>query len=144
MHMRSVLSRRSLVLSRRPVMLISGLPVAVACGAPGGAVAGDGTAGCGPTITIETRPAPLQSGRQASVTIRVKDSDGSPVTGGTVSFRARHTGMNMGEEQRPATEREPGVYTGAFLPSMTGGYRLTVAVDAPGGRSQQSFDVRVQ
>lgn len=144
MHRRSVLSRRSLVLSRRPVMLISGLPVAVACVAPSRAGAGDGTAGGGSTITIETRPAPLQSGRQAAVTIRVEESDGSPVTGGKVSFRAWHTGMNMGEEQRRATEREPGVYTGAFLPSMSGGYRLTVAVDAPGGRSQQFFDVRVQ
>ena len=96
-------------------------------------------------ITVETQPPQLEQGRRATVTIRVKDTAGQPVAGAKVAFKAQHKTMSHAPDANStAEEREPGVYASNFLPSMSGSYRLTIAVDGPKGKSQKTVDTEIR
>ena len=126
-------------------LVVAGGAAAAGCG-ESAAGAGGGTGGTGSdSITVETQPSPLESGRRAMVTIRVRDAAGQPLGGARVNFKAQHRTMNHGADaDRAAEEREPGVYGVTFLPSMAGSYRMTVSVDGPKGRSQATVDTEVR
>lgn len=117
--------------------------MAAGCGTDGSTTSTRGAAS--DTITVETEPAPLQSGRRATVTIRVREASGQPLTGARVNFKAQHRTMNHGPDaDRAAEEREPGVYRVNFLPLMAGSYRLTVSVDGPKGMSRATVDTEIR
>jgi hypothetical protein len=46
--------------------------------------------------------------------------------------------MSMGTATTTADEKEPGVYSAGFIPSMD--YRITVAVEGPLGKSEKTLD----
>jgi hypothetical protein len=125
--------------------VVAGGAAAAGCGGSDSG-AGGSTGGTGSdTITVETQPSPLESGRRATVTIRIKDAGGQPLGGARVNFKAQHRTMNHGADaDRAAEEREPGVYGVTFLPSMAGSYRMTVSVDGPKGRSQATVHTEVR
>ena len=95
-------------------------------------------------ISLESQPAPMQSGRVATVTIRVNQADGAPLAGARVSFIPEHTGMSMGRPTVATQEREPGVYSAEHMPSMAGAYRFTVKVEAAQGQAERVLDVSVR
>ena len=96
-------------------------------------------------VQLETQPSPIQSGRLTTVTLRIADGTGKPLSGAKVSFKADHTGMSMGGSGLTATdEAQPGVYRGSFVPQMGGTYRLTVTIDGPQGTSEQTLEAQVQ
>ncbi|MBI2755922.1 MAG: FixH family protein [Chloroflexi bacterium] len=97
------------------------------------------------TVNMDTQPTPMQSGRVATVTLRVAQPGGAAVTGAKVSFTPEHTSMSMGSGGPVATqEREPGVYSAEYLPAMSGTYRVTVNVEASQGRTQRVIDANVR
>lgn len=96
-------------------------------------------------VSLETQPSPMQSGRLATVTIRVKDAGGQPLSGANVTVKGQHTSMAMGGASTiTAQEREPGVYSGGFTPTMGGKYAMTVTVDGPQGKSEKTIDAEVR
>ena len=129
--------------TRRAVLRAAPAAVLVSLSACGGSAA---PADSGPdVITVETQPTQLEQGRRATVTIRVKDTSGQPVTGAKVAFKAQHKTMSHAPDANTtAEEREPGVYASNFLPSMTGAYRFTIAVDGPKGKSQKTVDTEIR
>ena len=98
----------------------------------------------GYAVSIETQPAPMQSGRVATVSVRVNQPDGSPLRGAKVSFVPEHSGMSMSKPTMNAQEREPGVYATEYMPTMGGGYRVTVRVEGPAGTTEKVFDADVR
>ncbi len=123
-------------------LVVVGAATVTACG--GGAASGTGGTG-NDAITVETQPSPLQSGRRATVSVRVNDASGQPIAGAKVNVKAQHKTMSHGADaDRLAEEREPGVYSINFLPSMAGSYRVTVSVDGPKGKSQATVDTEVR
>jgi hypothetical protein len=121
--------------------LISISAVIAGCG---GSSAAPGDSGAD-AITVETQPTPLEQGRRSSGTIRVRDAAGQPVTGAKVAFKAQHKTMSHAPDANgTAEEREPGVYNSSFLPSMSGTYRLTIAVDRPQGKSQKTLHTEIR
>ena len=95
----------------------------------------------GYVVVLETQPAPMQSGRVATVTVRVQQPDGAPLGGAKVIFKPEHTGMSMsGPPTMNTQEREPGVYAAEYMPSMGGQYRVTVQIEGPAGKSEKVFD----
>jgi hypothetical protein len=96
-------------------------------------------------VQIETQPTPMQSGKVATVLLRVQDTSGSPLHGARVTFTPEHSGMSMGgTPPTTAAEREPGVYSADFIPAMGGAYRVSVEVDGPRGKAQRAFDADVR
>lgn len=92
---------------------------------------------------METQPSPPRDGRLATITIRVRDASGQPVTGAEVIVEAEHQGMtDHGAESASAMmEVAPGVYRGGWVPSsgMGGDYRYTVSVDGPSGKAVRTL-----
>lgn len=113
--------------------------------AGGGGGGGAASKGTDYQVGLETQPSPMQSGRLATVTLRIKDPGGQPVSGAKVTFKGEHTGMGMGGGGTVDTqEREPGVYSGGFTPTMGGKYAVTVTVDGPRGRGEKTIDAEAQ
>lgn len=118
-------------------LLLVGLLVVATVGCTAGSAArGDP----GYTVSLESQPTPMQSGRVATVSVRVTQADGAPLTGATVSFVAEHTGMSMGKGTVATQERAPGVYGGEYIPPMAGTYRLTVKVEGPQGQVERVLE----
>jgi hypothetical protein len=96
-------------------------------------------------VVMETQPTPMQSGRLATVTIRIKDAGGQPLSGANVTFKGQHSSMAHGAGASVATqEREPGVYSGGFTPTMGGKYTMTVTLEGSQGKSEKTLDAEVQ
>lgn len=86
----------------------------------------------------------MQSGRVATVMLRVNQPDGTPLKGASVRFVPEHTSMSMGASPVPAQEREPGVYAAEYTPAMGGTYRVTVQVDGPNGKGEKTLEAQVR
>lgn len=95
-------------------------------------------------ITIETQPSPPRKGRLAQVTLQLKHADGRPLTGARVTFKVEQEGLFRGSTMGATEEQAPGVYGGAFIPSNSGTYQVTVLVDGSLGRGQQVIDLEVR
>lgn len=96
-------------------------------------------------VSLVTQPAPMQSGRLATVTIRVTETGGQALGGANVTFKGQHASMAHGAGATISTqEREPGVYSGGFTPTMGGRYTMTVTVDGPKGKGEKTIDAEVQ
>jgi hypothetical protein len=118
--------------------LLLGLLLVAGCASPG-------STDPGYAVSMETQPAPMQSGRFASVIIRVEDEERRPVTGAKVTFNAQHTGMQHGAGGTvTGQEREPGVYSGDIIPPMSGKYSVKVVVDSPAGKSERTLETEVR
>lgn len=118
----------------------------VALALVGGCTSASSSSGpdAGYAIDMEIQPSPMQSGRLATVTIRVRDGD-KPLSGASVMFKGQHTGMSMGGGGTVDTqERGPGSYTGGFSPTMGGKYAIKVTVEGPRGRSEKTIDAEAQ
>ena len=96
-------------------------------------------------MVLATQPAPMQNGRLATVTIRVTETGGQPLGGANVTFKGQHASMAHGAGATISThEREPGVYSGGFTPTMGGKYTMTVTVDGPKGKGEKTIEAEVQ
>lgn len=120
------------------LMGLLGLLLAAGCTASSSAPAAKDV---GYDVALETQPTPMQSGRLATVTVRVKDSGGQALSGANVTFKGQHASMAHGAGATIATqEREPGVYSGGFTPTMGGKYTLTVTVEGPAGKAEKAIE----
>lgn len=119
------------------------LVAALTAGCAGGG--GAASKGTDYAVALQTQPTPMQSGRLATVTLRVSDTSGQPVSGASVTFKGQHTSMSMGGGGTvEAQEREPGLYSGGFTPPMGGRYAITVTVDGPRGKGEKTLDAEAQ
>lgn len=105
----------------------------------GDVISGSDTQG----ISLSTDPNPLRLG-QATFIISVKDKNGKPVNGATVSFDLNMTAMNMGTQQGKATEQGNGRYSAVGRLSMRGPWLLKTTVKMPDGSMvNKDFTVNV-
>lgn len=94
-------------------------------------------------IYLSTDPNPLRPGR-ATFMIDVKDKNGKPVDGATVSFDINMTAMNMGTQRGTATSQGNGRYSALGNMSMRGPWRVTTSVRMPDGSTEKKdFSVNV-
>ncbi len=95
-------------------------------------------------LDVQVEPQTPRVGEN-TLTIRLQNEDGAPVTG--AAFRAVATMPAMGtmpEMNAPAemNEVEPGLYEGTFEPSMEGSWPLSLTIRAPGMPERHvSFDL---
>jgi hypothetical protein len=120
------------------------LVLLVAAGSAASSACSSGGAEANYEVFVETQPSPMQSGRLATVNLRIRDGGGQPLSGAKVTFKAQHTGMAHGSGGTvTAEEREPGVYSGGLIPPMSGKYAMTVVVEGPRGKSEKTLDAEV-
>lgn len=94
-------------------------------------------------ISLSTDPSPLRPGR-ATFMIDVKDTNGKPVDGATVSFDINMTAMNMGTQRGTATSQGNGRYSAVGNMSMRGPWRVATSVKMPDGSTEsKDFTVNV-
>ena len=94
-------------------------------------------------ISLSTDPSPLRPGR-ATFMIDVKDTNGKPVDGATVSFDINMTAMNMGTQRGTATSQGNGRYSAVGNMSMRGPWKVVISVKMPDGSTQsKDFTVNV-
>ena len=86
----------------------------------------------------------MQSGRVATLNLRITDLSGQPLSGANVSFKGAHASMTHGAGTVVTQEREPGVYTAGFMPTMSGPHSVTVTVDSPNAKGEKIIDAQVQ
>jgi hypothetical protein len=98
----------------------------------------------GYTVLLETEPAPMQSGRLNTVTVRVADRADRPVSGARVTVQAQHSGMAHGRATISTGEAAPGVYRGDLLPTMGGTYSLTVTVEGAQSKVERAINFNVR
>lgn len=102
-----------------------------------------GSAGTNGGISLSTDPSPLRPGR-ATFMIDVKDKNGNPVEGATVSFDINMTAMNMGTQRGTATSQGNGRYSAVGNMSMRGPWRVATSVKMPDGSTEsKDFTVNV-
>jgi hypothetical protein len=88
----------------------------------------------------------MQTGRLATLTLRVRGNDGKPVTGAvvTVSATMQVHDDHGAPDTATADEQEPGTYVRGLVPSMPGPWELIVTVDSPDGQFVTVFHVQVE
>ncbi|MBI3925053.1 MAG: efflux RND transporter periplasmic adaptor subunit [Armatimonadetes bacterium] len=91
-------------------------------------------------IELQTNPPVVPVGK-ADLVLRITDARGMPAEGLTVRAIAEMPGMKMGEKDKEATVREPGVYVVPAAFPMGGGYRITVTLEGPSGAAQGVLSV---
>ena len=103
----------------------------------------ESAAGTNGEISLSTDPSPLRPGR-ATFMIDVKDENGKPVDGATVSFDINMTSMNMGTQRGTATSQGNGRYSAMGNMSMRGPWKVATSVKMPDGSTQsKDFTVNV-
>lgn len=114
---------------KTPIVAVLLIVVALvgACSAP--PAAGPTPASSGQTaITVSTNPNPPNSAAETELVIDVKDANGQPLSGATVTIMADMMAHSMGLMQGQATEQGNGRYA-TFVPfSMSGDWKVTVEV----------------
>lgn len=95
------------------------------------------------TVSLTTDPNPLQIG-PATFIIDVKDKNGKPVDGATVSFDINMTAMNMGTQQGNASPQGNGRYAAYGRMSMRGPWKVSTKITMPDGSTvNKDFTVNV-
>lgn len=95
------------------------------------------------TVSLTTDPNPLHIG-PATFIIDVKDKNGKPVDGATVSFDINMTAMNMGTQQGNASPQGNGRYAAYGRMSMRGPWKVSTKITMPDGSTvNKDFTVNV-
>ncbi len=95
------------------------------------------------TVSLTTDPNPLRIG-PATFIIDVKDKNGKPVNGATVSFDINMTAMNMGTQQGNASPQGNGRYAAYGRMSMRGPWKVSTQITMPDGSTvNKDFTVNV-
>lgn len=84
------------------------------------------------TIESEVSPRPARTGR-ATITLRIKDASGKPVTGARVAMEGNMSHAGMAPEFGDAKEIEPGRYQGPLELSMAGDWIVLVHLTLANG-----------
>lgn len=126
------------------------LAALVLAGCSAGATApATGDTGGAPTpaavqVTLRVQPDPPVAG-PASFTVDVRDDQGRPLDGATVSLNGIHPGMSHGGPSGDLSAQGGGTYTGSGTFSMAGDWAVTVTVAPPGGAPvSKQFQVTVR
>ena len=93
-------------------------------------------------LTISADPGLIAVGN-ARLLVEIRDSDGAPVEGATVTVLAKMPTMDMGERTetaRPVSD-SPGSYEAPAVFSMKGDYIIVVSVDGPAGAGEATVNV---
>ena len=97
-----------------------------------------------PKITIETEiaPQPARVG-QATITFRLTDETGKPVTKARVAMEGNMSHPGMSPELGEAREIEPGRYQGQLMLSMAGDWVVLLHLTLSNGlRLERQFEIK--
>jgi hypothetical protein len=87
-------------------------------------------------------PEPARVG-PASITLRLSDPGGKPVTGAKIALEADMSHAGMSPEFADAKESEPGRYLAHFEFPMAGDWVVLLHITLPGGKKlERQFDVK--
>jgi len=93
------------------------------------------------TIETEVAPQPIRTGR-VTITLRIKDESGKPVTGARVALEGNMSHAGMAPEVGDAKEIEPGRYQGPLELSMAGDWIVLVHLTlASGVKLERQFAI---
>jgi hypothetical protein len=94
------------------------------------------------TIQHEISPQPARVGA-ATVTLKLADAAGHPVTGAHIAIEADMTHAGMSPQFAEAKETGPGSYDGQLQFAMAGDWVILLHVTLPGGRKlERQFAVK--
>ena len=94
------------------------------------------------TLAYEVAPLPAQVG-PVTITLRVTDVAGKPVTGARITFEGNMSHPGMIPVVAEAREVEPGRYVSSMQLSMAGDWNVAAHVTLPDGRElDQQFEIK--
>ena len=94
------------------------------------------------TLAYEVAPLPARVG-PVTITLRVTDVSGKPVTGARVTFEGNMSHAGMVPVVADAREVEPGRYLSTMELSMAGDWNVAAHVTLPDGRRlDQQFEIK--
>jgi hypothetical protein len=125
------------------VGLLLMLGVAACGGGPTESSASPGEASGNFTLSLTTDPNPPEAG-PVTITVEVKDAQGSPVEGASVSLTSGMVGMSHGGMRGQLEDAGGGQYQGSGSFGMRGSWRLDISVSKEGATSEQTFEVQVR
>ncbi|MCM3339805.1 FixH family protein [Paenibacillus sp. MER TA 81-3] len=86
----------------------------------------------GVELQTEIAPFPPQMLASATLSIRLSDGSGQPVSGAEMSATLSMPHMMCGRIEVKISEAEPGIYTGEAVPLMAGMWEMLVVVHSGG------------
>lgn len=94
------------------------------------------------SIDSEISPQPPRVGG-ASITVRVSDSAGNPISGASVRIEGNMTHAGMAPSFSTAAETAPGRYIAPFDFSMSGDWIILVHLTLPNGEKlEKQFEIK--
>lgn len=95
------------------------------------------------TIAVETDPNPAMMG-DITLTLTVKDENGTPIEGASVDVSVDHTDMTGMSMNGAATEQPGGKYAISANFSMSGNWKMTVYVRKDGLDYKEEIDLKIK
>ena len=95
-------------------------------------------------LALDLTPRPATSLDPTTLTVRITDAAGKPVSGVSAAAHLDMPTMPMGQNEVALDERRPGWYLGSGRFTMAGAWRVTVTASKGPERAAQAFPVEVK